>query len=376
MGTVIDGAAIPLIQNRVEDAGFKDVDIIPLGADKVFMHALSDRDLYEIVMEMKPFFNMIFSNMVRWKKEVIPFQRGAWIRLYGILLHAWNEIFFKLCVFECGRFLRTDTCSLNRERFDYARVLISTSSLDVVNVSGTVLVDGEMVVIEMIEEWGFNICGDACLYDEDDKSVSPTQENAYIHDDFDFNKNVENLADTIAQELVDDDEVHRNVADEYDREGRETTEPVEMHNYVEHLNGGSDSQEPVSKLVDGHRVSMDVEVAHGHVKSSVVPSLIEDSELKSVEGGIETHETVLRHVVDVGGSRKQRHKPILCSKDEVTSIHSRPWSVDWLQNIQKGDIGLISFKNKRLKKVVKEKSSKSNANKKKAGGVLRHPVLI
>jgi len=33
IGTVIDGASVPLIQNRVEDAGFKDIDIIPLGAD-------------------------------------------------------------------------------------------------------------------------------------------------------------------------------------------------------------------------------------------------------------------------------------------------------------------------------------------------------
>ena len=46
----------------------------------------------------------------------------------------------------------------------------------------------------------------------------------------------------------------------------------------------------------------------------------------------------------------------------------------------KGDIGLISSKSKRLKKVVKETSRRGenlnkNVNKKKAGGVLRHPVL-
>jgi len=59
---------------------------------------------------------------------------------------------------------------------------------------------------------------------------------------------------------------------------------------------------------------------------------------------------------------------------------SGPWSVDWLQNTQEGDKGLISSKNKRLKKVVKANGGNggrlSNKHgKKKAGGVLRHPVL-
>ena len=87
-----------------------------------------------------------------WKEEVLPFQRGAWIRLYGIPIHVWNESFFKLCVLDCGRFLRTDSCSFNRERFDYTRVLIPTTSLDVVNTSDQILVDGVMVEIKIIKE--------------------------------------------------------------------------------------------------------------------------------------------------------------------------------------------------------------------------------
>jgi len=118
-----------VIQNRVEDTGFKDIDIIPLGADEVFVRSLSSINVSEVVHEAKPFFDMIFSSVTGWTKTVLPFQRGAWIRLYGILLHAWNEDFFKLYVFDCGRYLRADNCSLNRERFDYARVLIATSSL-------------------------------------------------------------------------------------------------------------------------------------------------------------------------------------------------------------------------------------------------------
>lgn len=76
VGTVINGEPVPLIQNRVEDAGFKDLDIIPLGADKVFIHSLSGVNVSDIVTEAQQFFDLLFSHMVCWDKAVLPFQRG------------------------------------------------------------------------------------------------------------------------------------------------------------------------------------------------------------------------------------------------------------------------------------------------------------
>ena len=80
IGTVLNGEAIPVIQNRVEDVGFRDVDIIPLGADKVFIHSLSEVDIMQTVADAKQFFDLLFSNIVRWDKMAVPFQRGAWIQ--------------------------------------------------------------------------------------------------------------------------------------------------------------------------------------------------------------------------------------------------------------------------------------------------------
>jgi hypothetical protein len=145
VGTVSNGEAIPVIQRRVEDAGFRDVDIIPLGPDKVFIHSLSNVNILQVVVEAKQFFDLLFSNIVRWEKSTTDFQRGAWIRVYGLPVHAWRESCFKLCVFDCGRYLRTDECTLNRERFDYARVLVATSLLDIVNVTDTIVIDGVQV---------------------------------------------------------------------------------------------------------------------------------------------------------------------------------------------------------------------------------------
>jgi hypothetical protein len=152
IATVINGESIPVVQNRIADAGVEDIDIIPLGADQVFIRSNSEVNVTTILHDAKEFFDHFFTNIVRWEKNVVPFQRGAWLRLYGVPLHAWNESFFKLCTLDCGRFLRSDSCSVERDRFDYARILIATSNLEIINSSESVLVDGVMVTIKIVEE--------------------------------------------------------------------------------------------------------------------------------------------------------------------------------------------------------------------------------
>jgi len=116
-------------------------------------------------------------------------------------LHAWNEDFLKLCVFDCGRYLRSDSVSLARERFDYARILISTSSLEVVNVIEKYLVDGVLVEIKMVEEWGFNMGEDACLFEDDANFIESSSKNVEILDDMDTNHNADVLVDKIVRDL-------------------------------------------------------------------------------------------------------------------------------------------------------------------------------
>jgi hypothetical protein len=88
---------------------------------------------------------------------------GAWVRIYGIPIHAWNSELFKFAIFECGRFLRLDDSTVAKDRFDYARALLATSSSEIINFSKRILIDGVMVDLKIIEEWGFAIGEDACL---------------------------------------------------------------------------------------------------------------------------------------------------------------------------------------------------------------------
>ena len=199
--SVLHGQSIPDIQARVEDVGFSAIDVISLGADRVSIRSLADNNVLSLISEANEFFALFFTNVVPWVKKVMPFQRGAWLRLYGIPVHALNEDFFKLCVLDCGRYLRADSCSVDRERFDYAGVLIATSSFEIVQRHEFILVDGEMVEVKIVEEWGFNIREDACLFEEreEERYVQSIQEE--LVEDVDHRIDVNFYVDQLVEEL-------------------------------------------------------------------------------------------------------------------------------------------------------------------------------
>ncbi|PNX70343.1 putative sulfate transporter, partial [Trifolium pratense] len=170
VATVLNGEAIPVVQNRLSDAGFSDLILIPMGADKVFVRSLEGADALLIVNGAKEFFKLVFSHWIRWDQDVTPYRRGAWVRLYGVPLNAWNINFFKLCVLDCGSYLRTDKCTADKDRLDFARVLVATPDLGTINSVVTILVDGAQVQIQVVEEWGYALGEDTCLFEEESET--------------------------------------------------------------------------------------------------------------------------------------------------------------------------------------------------------------
>jgi hypothetical protein len=181
------------------DAGFKGLDLIHLGGARVLVRSQDGTDVLSILDGAKDFFSLCFSHWVRWEMAKIPFQQGAWVRLYGIPLHAWNDNFFKLCVMDCGRFLRKDGYTAAKDRLDFARVLIATSAMAVIKKVDHLMVDGSLVGVQIIEEWGFELGDDACLLEDD--CVSKTSHAA--EDDYqcdpEASKQVDMLIDQFAK---------------------------------------------------------------------------------------------------------------------------------------------------------------------------------
>jgi len=104
------------------------------------------------IMMLWIFFAMLFGNLHKWSTSDVKYERGAWVRAYGVPIHAWNEDFFRLCMSDTSRFIRTDECTSDKARLDYARTLISTQSIEIVNTSSQFSIDGCNFEIKLVEE--------------------------------------------------------------------------------------------------------------------------------------------------------------------------------------------------------------------------------
>lgn len=60
LANLVNGEAITVVQNRVDDAGFADLEIIPVGADRVFLRSKSEKETLTMLEEAKEFFNHFF----------------------------------------------------------------------------------------------------------------------------------------------------------------------------------------------------------------------------------------------------------------------------------------------------------------------------
>ncbi|GAU25531.1 hypothetical protein TSUD_280160 [Trifolium subterraneum] len=191
VATIINGEAVPVVQNRITDAGFHDLILIPMGADKM-----------------------------RWGKEVLPYRRGAWIRLYGIPLHAWNVHFFKLCVLDCGRVEK-------------------------------VLVDGTLTEIKIVEEWGYALGEDTCLFEEESGSEASQNDNEAEH-----RCHVDILVEKLVDGLEEEDDIELQL-----KHVEHSTEKQDVNHSVKVSTGGCgdrDSRTDNPPLVPEAQVSSSI----------------------------------------------------------------------------------------------------------------------
>ncbi|MCI13404.1 hypothetical protein A2U01_0034521 [Trifolium medium] len=75
VATITNGDDVPVIQNIITDAGFTDLVLIPMGVDKVFVRSLTGEDVLPVVNNAKEFFQLVFSNWMRWENNLMPHQR-------------------------------------------------------------------------------------------------------------------------------------------------------------------------------------------------------------------------------------------------------------------------------------------------------------
>ncbi|MCI63461.1 DUF4283 domain protein, partial [Trifolium medium] len=60
-------------------------------------------------------------------------------------------------------YLRADSCTVENDRLDYARILIATPALEVVKSVEKLLVEGELIEVKIIEEWSLALGEDSLV---------------------------------------------------------------------------------------------------------------------------------------------------------------------------------------------------------------------
>ncbi|KEH42136.1 RNA recognition motif [Medicago truncatula] len=138
VASVLNREVIPVLQRRILDAGFDNLVLFPLGADKVLLRTLDD----------------------------------------------------------------------SKRSFDFARMLLSTSSLEIINSEAQIVVDGVLFDLKIIEEWGLTLGEDACLFDEEDLD-DVLSEMPDVHDDVNGCGDVDALVNHITENLNEDVGTHQ-----------------------------------------------------------------------------------------------------------------------------------------------------------------------
>jgi hypothetical protein len=97
-----------------------------------------------------------------------------------------------------------DDLTLEKVRLDSARVLMSTSSLEVINTTANVMVDDVIFEFKIVEERGLSFGEDACLSDETGVGDGDNPDMAEVCEDDTGGGDVDALVNQITDEWVND----------------------------------------------------------------------------------------------------------------------------------------------------------------------------
>ena len=277
------------------------------------------------------------------------------MRIYGVPLHAWNIDFFKLCVFDCGRLLKIDDITMDRDRCDYARILLSTSSLEIINRKACIMVDGVLFDFQIIEEWGFSLGEDACLLDEESTQDDVNSERPDYYVDDAGRGDVDDLMNHFSETPKKDENI---------TQGKYTFSDVSVP--VKDITSDSGPKAPsMPQGVDFVTSTSALE----HVMKDVPDAVLSKENIR----------LSAKDVGDVGfnesrdslkGEKRVIKRTSSCPPVRVRSTTSGLWSVEWANRRKHDDFGAFSVSKPKDTDKCFEKGP-TRVSKKKGGGYLK-----
>lgn len=140
------------LQEKVFAEGLYSVKVTPMGGDLVLIQVEEGEDFLQLVKDYEDAFEKWFADLCLWSPPEVPKHCHVWVRCQGIPLHAWDMSFFKKFVTLFGLFVMLDDRTDNKSRLDLARILIQTSSLEVINCLIKVKINDLIFSIRVVEE--------------------------------------------------------------------------------------------------------------------------------------------------------------------------------------------------------------------------------
>lgn len=288
-------------------------------------------------------------------------------------------------MFDYIRFLRVDNSTFSKERFDYARVLMAITSLEVLNFTDKMIIDGVLVELKIVDEWGFSIGEDACLLEDDTISKVSVPDNNFDHVATDTHEHVEDLVNKLAEDWAPDDkDIHKQTT--LDSVMFPTVlEPV-VCDLVNVLNKEADLEEPVFDGVDPKPTPTNEGTVAALIIASPNGKDTECAELPEHESEgrtilvskLDAHSWVLS-TENVSCVRQKGQSS--CPPMATRSVHSGPWSLEWIQDHVHGDVGVVSSSNNKVtskfgdcSELPKGGMADVSKNKVKSRAIIQHAV--
>jgi hypothetical protein len=251
---------------------------------------------------------------------------------------------------------------VDKDRLDFARVLIATSSLEVVKRVERLMVDDNVVDVQVIEEWGYDMGDDACLLVDDRAVETSLCDQEEDRCDPETSHHVDKLVEDFADGLA-------NVAGS----------ALHQAGDKKHVHKSFDNS-----LFEERPDCPDLGLKPGKAIAGVGTGSCGVSVDWVVETAVPSHESVghvrerldaTRHTRTAKGSGSQRARS--CPPRVRRPAFSGPWSLEWQQDHAHEDAGVIFSSKKRARKserpgVSRQRVEHKGAKKWKGGGPLCH----
>jgi len=258
-----------------------------------------------------------------------------------------------------------DEFTLDKVRFNYACVLISTSSLDIIKIGAKVLVDGELFDFDIIEEWGFALGEDACLDEEEKSQADDELQPDGEHNEVATNGDVNVLLNHLSEEWHKVDSVH-SVRPSSSLNIEETMKVTSAEkassaagSLVAHspASAGSEAQRNVSGRQQTY-INIMTDIGNTQHADNVVQNLTD------VHGGASKSRRSL------SGGKRPIKRTASCPPGRAHYVMAGPWSLDWFDRHKCVSNG--ADHSLKSNDAHKQPSGASRAFKKKGSGYIRH----